>query len=255
MAVRTIIRVDRDNCTGCGLCVPDCEEGALQIVDGKACLVKEIYCDGLGDCLGACPEGALTLEDREAEAFDEVAVNEHLEHLRRAKTEDPLPCGCPGSAVRTLEATMTVGGRSRPVDHAERGPAESPELAKASASALAQWPVQLSLVPPGAPFLQGAYILVCADCVPFAMADVHARFMAGRAVLVGCPKLDDVTHYRSKLERILREAQPKSITVLRMEVPCCGGLTHLVQEAYRASGVNCPLDVRVVEIACGGIRA
>jgi len=238
VAVRTIIRIDRGKCTGCGLCVPDCEEGALQIVDGKACLVKEIYCDGLGDCLGACPEGALTLEDREAEAFDEVAVNEHLEHLRSAKTEDPLPCGCPGSAVRAVEATMTVGGGSRP-----------------SASALAQWPVQLNLVPPGAPFLQGADILVCADCVPFAMANVHSRFMAGRAVLVGCPKLDDAAHYRAKLEQIFREAQPKSVTVLRMEVPCCGGLTQLVQEAYRASGVNCPLDVRVVEIACGGIRA
>jgi Pyruvate/2-oxoacid:ferredoxin oxidoreductase delta subunit len=240
MAVRTIIRIDEEKCTGCGLCVPDCAEGALQIVGGKARLVKEIYCDGLGACLGACPEGALTLVDREAEAFDELAVEEHL---RRMEWEERLPCGCPGSAMRT------VGGE-------ELDPTDAPRATGDSIpSALRQWPVQLMLVPPAAPFLKGADLLLCADCVAFAMSDLHARFMAGRSVLVACPKLDDAAHYRSKLIEIFREAQPKSITVLRMEVPCCGGLAHLAEEAHKRAGANSPLDVHVVEIEGGGVRA
>jgi len=155
MAVRAIVRIDEEKCTGCGFCIPDCAEGALQIMDGKARLVSEVYCDGLGACLGACPEGALTIEEQEAEAFDEAAVEAHL----AAEPEADLPCGCPGSALRSIEAA------SRPVEPA--------------ASALSHWPVQLRLVPPEAPFLRGADLLICADCVPFAMGDLHHRYLAG----------------------------------------------------------------------------
>jgi len=230
MAVRAIVRINEEKCTGCGLCIPDCAEGALQIVDGKARLVGEVYCDGLGACLGACPEGALTIEEREAEPFDEAAVEAHLV----AEPEADLPCGCPGSALRSIEAA------SRPVEPA--------------ASALFHWPVQLRLVPPEAPFLRGADLLVCADCVPFAMGDLHPRYLAGRVVLVGCPKLDDAAHDRKKLETIFSVAKPKSITVLRMEVPCCGGLASLVAEAKMAAAPETPLSVHVVEIAGGGVR-
>lgn len=235
MAVRTIIRIDEEKCTACGECVPGCAEGALQIVDGKARLIREIYCDGLGACLGECPEGALTLEERESEPFDERAVEEHL---AQKKSEDPLPCGCPGSAMRTIQ------------------PADASDAAAAarSPSALSHWPVQLMLVPPSAPFLREADVLVCADCVPFAMPDLHARYLAGRAVLVGCPKLDDAGHYRQKLEDVFREAQPRSITVLRMEVPCCGGLAHIVTAARDAAVQDCPLAIEVVEIRGGGVR-
>ncbi len=239
MAVRTIIRIDEEKCTGCGLCVPGCAEGALQIVEGKARLVKEIYCDGLGACLGACPEGALTLENREAEAFDEAAVEEHFQWM---ELNEQLPCGCPGSAIRT------VGGEAP-------APTDARATSGSIASALRQWPVQLMLVPPGAPFLKGADLLLCADCVPFAMPDLHSRFMAGRSVLVACPKLDDAAHYRSMLIELFRESQPKSITVVRMEVPCCGGLAHLAEEAHKEAGLNSPLDVHVVEIEGGGVRA
>jgi len=236
MAVRAIIQIDEEKCTGCGQCIPGCAEGALQIVDGNARLIGEIYCDGLGACLGECPEGALTLERREADPFDEKAVEALLE---RPHGEDPLSCGCPGSAMRMLKA-----------DAAERV-----SNAPASASALTHWPVQLTLVPPGAPFLRGADVLICADCVPFAMPDLHARYIAGRAVLVGCPKLDDANHYRAKLEGIFREAQPKSITVLRMEVPCCGGLAQIVTEAHAVAKLSCPLEIRVVEIQGGATRS
>jgi len=235
MAVRAIIRIDEEKCTGCGQCIPGCAEGALQIVDGKARLIGEIYCDGLGACLGECPERALTLEKREADPFDEEAVEALVE---RQHGEDSLSCGCPGSAMRTLEA-----------DAAERI-----SNAPASAPALTHWPVQLMLVPPGAPFLRAVDLLICADCVPFAMPDLHARYIAGRAVLVGCPKLDDANHYRAKLEGIFREAQPKSITVLRMEVPCCGGLAQIVTEAHEVAKLSCPLKIRVVEIQGGATR-
>jgi len=238
MPVRQIIRIDDEKCTGCGQCIIDCAEGALQIVDGKAKLIGELYCDGLGACLGGCPEGALTIEEREADAFDEAAVEELLAKTRQ-ETSEPLPCGCPGSAMRAFAAADSSGVAAT----------ESSET-----SGLAQWPVQLMLVPPGAPFLQGADILVCADCVPFAMPSFHARVLGGKAVLVGCPKLDDAAHYRQKLESIFREAQPRSITILRMEVPCCGGLSHIVTEARNAAVPECPLEIYVVRIQDGAIQ-
>ena len=237
MALRQIIRIDEAKCTGCGQCILDCAEGALQIIDGKARLTGEVLCDGLGACIGGCPEGALTIEEREADAFDEEVVNKHLASM---KQETTTPCGCPGSAMKTLQPAT----------------APSPDQeARYQTSGLSSWPVQLMLVPPGAPFLKGADILVCADCVPFAMPDFHSRFLAGRAVLVGCPKLDNLDFYRDKLMEILKEASPKSLTVLRMEVPCCTGLAHIVQEARDAVIPDCPLNIHVVEIEGGKVRA
>ena len=236
MLRRQIIRIDEEKCNGCGQCVSACAEGALQIVDGKARLVSEIYCDGLGACLGECPQGALTIEERDAEAFDEKAVKRHFS---QQENKEPLPCGCPGSTL----STFAPQGNS----------AEGPKAV--SSSSLSHWPVQLRLVPPGAPFLHEAAILVCADCVPFAVPDFHARYLAGRAVLVGCPKLDEVDYYREKLKTIFKEANPQSITVLRMEVPCCGGLAQIVTEARNETVPECPLEIHVIGIQNGRVES
>jgi NAD-dependent dihydropyrimidine dehydrogenase PreA subunit len=227
--LRKIIRIDEELCNGCGLCVPSCAEGALQIIDGKARLVREQYCDGLGACLGECPEGALTIEEREAEDFDEEAVAHHLHPVVK---EPELPCGCPSATVAQFQ-------RKAP---------EQPESGAAGpiASRLAQWPVQLTLVPPSAPFLQGADILLAADCVPFAYADFHREFLPNRALLVACPKLDDFGAHLNKLVAVLQQAEPPSITVAHMEVPCCSGLVYMAQKAIEASGLNIPLyDVTI----------
>ena len=235
LALRQIIRIDETKCTGCGQCVVACAEGALQIIDGKARLIAEVYCDGLGACLGDCPEGALTIEEREAEAFDEEVVHKHLAQV---KQKSPLTCGCPGSEVKTLEAAASPSSDKAPCQN----------------SSLSHWPVQLMLVPPGAPFLNQADILVCADCVPFSMPDFHSKFLAGRAVLVGCPKLDDLDFYREKLQQLFRQASPRSVTVLRMEVPCCNGLAQAVEDARDTVATGCPLKIYVVEIEGGKVK-
>ena len=232
-AMRKIIRIDEELCTGCGDCVGACQEGAIALVDGKAALVKEIYCDGLGACLGHCPTGALTIVEREADEYDEDATQAH-----RAAPSPPAHAhhgvgGCPGSALRELKP---------PLRPAERAAGEE------AASALAHWPVQLMLVPPHAPFLRGADLLLCADCVPFALPDFHGRFLAGRALLVGCPKLDDLDYYQQKLTAIFATARPKSVTVLRMEVPCCGGLAHAALEARAAAGSAATVEVHTIGI-------
>jgi len=198
--LRKIIRIDEEKCNGCGLCVPSCVEGAQQILNGKAKLVKEQYCDGLGACLGECPQGALTIEEREAEEFDEEAVEQHLQEQQKQE----LP---------------TVSTASR----------------------LTHWPVQLTLVPPSAPFLKGADILLAADCVPFAYADFHREFLSDRALLVACPKLDDFSAHLNKLAAILQQAEPRSIAVVHMEVPCCSGLVHMARRAIEDSGSAIPL--------------
>ena len=227
--LRKIIKIDEEKCDGCGLCVPSCAEGALQIIDGKAKLVSEQYCDGLGACLGECPQGALIIEEREAEEFDEEAV---AHHQHAAAHEPELPCGCPSATVARFQ----------------RETSELPESVKTGAvmSTLTHWPVQLTLVPPSAPFLQGADILLAADCVPFAYADFHREFLQNRALLVACPKLDDFGAHLNKLVAILQQAEPRSITVVHMEVPCCSGLVHMAQKAIEACGSNIPLyDVTV----------
>jgi len=245
MSVRAIIRIDEEKCTGCGLCVPDCAEGALKIIDGKARLIGEGYCDGLGACLGACPEGALTIEEREAVPFSEQAVEELLAETAKG---EPLPCGCTGSTLRTFEpssAAQTERGAS--LDPSDRRPTSS-DFGPLSASALRQWPVQLRLVPPHAPFLRNADILLCADCVPFAEPDLHAKYMSGRVVLVGCPKFDDLDDYRQRLVEIFYTAKPRTVTVLRMEVPCCGGLATIAREAHAESGSDADLQVEIIPI-------
>ncbi|MBM2825224.1 MAG: 4Fe-4S ferredoxin [Dehalococcoidales bacterium] len=219
--VRKIVRIDEDKCNGCGACVPSCAEGALQIIDGKARLVSEKYCDGLGACLGECPEGAITVEAKESEEFDEVATQHHLEANRAAA---PLPCGCPSATVTRFNEPIAVEpGESTPRQ-----------------SMLRQWPVQLTLVPPTAPFLQGADLVLAADCVPFAYAGFHSDFIRGHALLVACPKLDDFQAHLEKLTDIFRKSAVKSLTVVHMEVPCCSGLVYMARQAISLSGKDIP---------------
>ncbi len=235
--MRKVVRIDEDRCTGCGLCIPACAEGALQIVDGKARLLGDRYCDGLGACLGECPEGAITVEEREAEEFDEVAAGERGPRLAAGhhhQAGEALPCGCPSSSVTSLEKGAAVG------ECCGAGADWSPKLS--------HWPVQLALVPPGAPFLAGADLVLTADCVPFAYARFHPDFLEDHAVMVACPKLDDSQAHLARLTEILRRSGVRSVTVARMEVPCCSGLTHLAQQAIRRSGQELPLQEVVIGI-------
>ncbi len=239
MSVRKMVKIDEEKCNGCGQCVTACAESAIEIVDGKAKLVSDVYCDGLGACLGDCPEDAITIEEREAPDFDEAAVKQRQATLQEPA---PLPCGCPGTAVRQLGGVKSAAAAAC---------SASPDAGESGTSQLGHWPVQLRLVPPGAPFLKGADLLISADCVPFAVPDFHKRYLAGRAVLVGCPKLDDLEFYREKLKDIFREAGPRSVTVLRMEVPCCAGIAHAVQVARDEVAPSCPLEVHTVSISDG----
>ncbi len=288
---RQIITIDENLCTGCGLCIPNCPEGALQIIDGKVRLVSDLFCDGLGACIGHCPEGAISTETREAEPYDESKVmgnivrsgpnviKAHLAHLRDHKQDEyfrealaylvdrdieipaeffepacrcgekdpsaPAFAGCPGSRVVNFESDTARASGAPPSDAPGSpppgGPAERP-------SRLRQWPVQIMLVPPDAPFLDGADLLVAADCVPFACAGFHDDLLAGKALLVGCPKLDDAEHYREKLTAMFKHNDVRSVTVAHMEVPCCTGLVRLVERALRDSGKNIPFETRMIGI-------
>jgi len=222
---RKIIKIDEEKCDGCGACVPACVEGALQIIDGKAKLVSETYCDGLGACLGECPQGAITIEERAAEEFDEEAAKLHMEKENQAMGK--LPCGCPSATVTQFERQETT----------EIAPIEATD----QQSMLGHWPVQLTLVPPTAPFLQGADVVLVADCVPFAYAGFHQDFIKDHAVLVACPKLDDFQAHLNKLTNILSHSRLKSLTVVHMEVPCCAGLTFMVKQAMHLAGQGIPL--------------
>ncbi len=223
--LRKIVKIDEEKCTGCGLCVTACAEGAIQVIDGKARLVSEIYCDGLGACLGECPEDAITIEERYAREFDEEATEAHLRELRAKEKE--LPCGCPGTLAREISRQQTT----------------SDQVPSAGVSSeLTNWPVQLTLVSPAAPYFQDADLLLLADCVPFALADFHTRFLRGRPVVVGCPKLDDADYYIEKLTEILKRSSVNSLTVVHMEVPCCSGLSYIAARAVEASGKDIPLS-------------
>ena len=224
--IRKIIRIDEEKCNGCGLCVPACVEGALQIIDGKAKLISETYCDGLGACLGECPQGAITIEERAAEGFDEEATKVHLEEQKHA--EEELPCGCSSATVTQFEKQEATGAIPREVTNQR--------------SMLSHWPVQLTLVPPTAPFLQGADLVLAADCVAFAYAGFHQDFLKNRSLLVACPKLDDFQAHLKKLADILSHSQVKSLTVVHMEVPCCSGLVYMVKQAMQLSGKDIPLE-------------
>jgi len=232
--VRKIVKIDEDKCTGCGSCITTCAEGALKIIDGKAKLVSEKYCDGLGNCL-ECPEGAISIEEREAEEFDEAAVEQHL---KTEEAEDTLPCGCPSASVTQFEKT------EEDVDPAVAARPSGNDLK----SRLGHWPVQLTLVPPTAPFLKDADVVLAADCVPFAYAGFHRDFLGDRALLVACPKLDDFQAHQEKLTEILKQSGLKSLTIVRMEVPCCAGLVHMVKQAMLASGNVVPFREVVIGI-------
>ncbi len=229
MALRKIIEIDEELCDGCGACIPGCAEGALKIVDGKARLVAEVYCDGLGACLGECPNGALTLVEREADDFDPEAVEVLLAPQGKAGHHAPetIPCGCPSSAVMELKPKATPCQL-----------ANMPRTRKTRDSALSHWPVKIRLVPEDAPFLKGADVLLLADCAAIASQDLHDRFLAGRVVLSGCPKFDEMDVYLEKLARVFQRNAPASVTVLEMEVPCCHGLHKLAAAALRKAGEN-----------------
>lgn len=243
--VRKIIQIDEDKCDGCGLCIPSCAEGALQIVDGKARLVKDVYCDGLGNCLGECPQGAIEMIEREADPFDEEAVEERLKVLETGKTEEKgeeaeETCGiCCGSAVIKDIKPHAVREEDKLPLAGQVGNLE-PELS--------HWPVQLHLVNPESNFLKESDLLIAADCVPFAYADFHREFLAGHSLVIGCPKLDDVNAYHQKLVHIFKNNNLNSITLVIMEVGCCHGLSRLVQSAMQESGVSIPLKEIVVNI-------
>jgi Fe-S-cluster-containing hydrogenase component 2 len=251
MTQRKIVQIDEVKCNGCGLCVPSCAEGAIQIIDGKARLVADVYCDGLGACLGECPQGAITIVQREAGAFDEEAARQQAARahgtLLPVMGSDPSAAGgCPGSAVRSLHPEPGESPPGARVDPLSRDASEPRTAAADTASSLGNWPVQLNLIPPNAPFLQNADLLLVADCVPFALADFHARFLRGRAVVIGCPKLDDTGRYIEKLAAIFNVSSPKSLTVVHMEVPCCTGLLAVARTALHMCGKKIPLrDVTI----------
>ena len=213
--IRRIIKIDESKCNGCGLCARACHEGAIGIVEGKARLLREDYCDGLGDCLPACPMNAIAFEEREAPAYDEAAV-------LAAKKAKEDPCGCPGTSCQSIE-----GSGHGPVNQA---------------SCLKNFPVQIKLLPPVSPIYDGADLLIAADCSAYAYGSFHNDFMKNRVTLIGCPKLDSVD-YAEKLGQIFKHNNIKSVTVTRMSVPCCGGLSHAVQRALELSGKDMPLNI------------
>lgn len=236
--IREVVKIDEDKCNGCGDCVPSCAEGAIQIVNGKAKLLSDNLCDGLGACLGDCPQGAISIEQREADEFDEEAVEAHLANA--PADDEPAACGCPSAAVKSFSP---AGQGGCPSTQLQSFAGETPaEEAGSRPSQLRQWPVQLHLVPPTAPFLKEADVLLAADCVPFAYADFHKDFLQDKALLIACPKLDDTSPYLDKLTAMIKQSQIRSLTVAHMEVPCCSGLIFMARQAIEASGVDVPFQ-------------
>lgn len=225
--IRRIINIDEEKCNGCGICAQACHEGAIGMVDGKAKLLRDDYCDGLGDCLPTCPTGAITFVEREAAAYDEAAVKRNMEEKKnRKKSAGSTPCGCPGSNARAIKRVEP--GEPRAADYSE--------------SRLMQWPVQIKLAPLNALYFDGAKLLIAADCSAYAYAAFHEKFIKGHITLIGCPKLDN-TDYSEKLTEIIKNNDIKSVTVVRMEVPCCGGIEHAAKTALQNSGKFIPWQV------------
>ena len=276
MVKRKIIKIDAEKCNGCGLCIPNCPEGALQMIDGKARLISDLFCDGLGACIGHCPEGAITIEEREAQSYDEKRVmanivkqgknviRAHLEHLKEHNQSEYLKQAIgflkeKGIAVPVLKEAPSVEHKhthmpfecpgSKAVDFRQKkgAAAESRSVSEAM-SQLRQWPVQIKLVPPVAPYLKDADLLIAADCVPFAYADFHPDLLKGKILLVGCPKLDDAEFYKEKITQIIRVNNIKSVTCAHMEVPCCFGLVNIVKSAISAAGRDIPFEEVTISI-------
>lgn len=220
--IRKIIKIDEEKCNGCGLCAAACHEGAIEMIGGKARLTREDYCDGLGDCLPACPVNAISFEEREAPAYNEAAVLA----AKQTKQEDTLPCGCPGMQSKAIQR-------------------EAAPIAASAASQLSQWPVQIRLVPVNAPYFQNANLLIAADCTAFAYGNFHQEFIRNHITLIGCPKLDE-EDYAEKLTQIIKNHNIKSVTIARMEVPCCGGIENAVKRALQASGKFIPWRVVII---------
>ena len=230
--MRKIVEIDEELCDGCGQCVPSCAEGAIEVLNGKARLVAEKYCDGLGACLGECPKGAITVVEREAEEFDEDAVETYLDAKEQTQgtEETTLACGCPSSRIEAF------------VPSASCTKANEPAVQESTVSALSHWPVQIRLVPPTAPFLKGADLLVVADCTPLAYPNFHRDFLKKKVVMMGCPKFDDVQDYIRKFAEIFRTADIRSVTVVDMEVPCCSALPTIVKRAMADAEREIPLE-------------
>jgi len=239
--MRKIIEIDEERCDGCGQCVPDCAEGALKVVDGKVKVLADMYCDGLGACLESCPTDALKIIEREAEEFDVEAVEELLKSKKSEQGKAPAALAS-GLAGVKMETPCQAANKPR----FDLGPAKTD-------SALSQWPVQIRLVPAQAPFLQNADLLVAADCVPVAYPHFHRDFLAGRVIMMGCPKFDDVNGYVQKFTEVFQKAKPKSIKLAIMEVPCCGGMRMIVKEALKQAGMDIPME-EVVVSARGEIK-
>ena len=269
MTKRKIIKIDEKKCNGCGLCIPNCPEGALQVIDGKARLISDLFCDGLGACIGHCPEGAITTEEREAAPYDEKKVMDnivkqgtnvikaHLEHLRghgdtkhfdealgvlkNKGIENPLEKE-PAHAGHGHDHGHSGCPGSKVMDLGQKGKSKkSTKSISEGISQLSNWPVQIKLVPAFAPYLKDADLLIAADCVPFAYADFHEDLLKGKVLLVGCPKLDDAEFYKGKIADVLKENNIKSVTIAHMEVPCCFGLVDIIKEALASSGKKIPL--------------
>ena len=236
MAIRNIVKIDEEKCNGCGECVTACAEGAIAIIEGKARLVSEVYCDGLGACLGTCPQNAITIEQREAADFDEEATQQYL--AQREPKETLTRAAAAESAEGKAEGFVCPGSRAMQLQPKPNPAATEQSTGGAVPSQLAQWPVQLHLVSPTAAYFKHAELLLAADCVPFAMGDFHSRILQGRAIAVGCPKLDNSEFYIDKLAEIIKANDLKSLSVIHMEVPCCFGLTHIAKEAIGRSGSN-----------------
>lgn len=238
---RKIIEIDEDKCTGCGQCIPGCAEGALAIVNGKAKIVRDMFCDGLGACLGHCPEGALQIIERDADPFDEEAA---MDHVRTSQTKQAPQQKRPGHGCPSAE----VMGRGCPSSQMSSRvtPCAQANAPTSQESLLSHWPIQIRLIPPHAPFLQGADLLIAGDCCPVAAPDFHNRLLAGRVVMLGCPKFDNAAEYVTRLAEIFSQAHIKSITVLEMEVPCCSGLSRIVRQALTQSGASIPCSRAIV---------
>jgi Fe-S-cluster-containing hydrogenase component 2 len=276
MAKRKIIKIDEQNCNGCALCMPNCPEGAIQIIDKKARLVSDLFCDGLGACIGYCPQGAIAIEEREAEKYDERKVmanvvrqgknviKAHLEHLKAHKLEQYLKEAMDFLKEKKIEITLVEETPPATHEHVvsfecpgskmidfrkkEYKSAEGYTTKDKAESHLRQWPVQIMLVGDNAPYFNNAEVLISADCVPFTYADFHRDLLKGKVLLVGCPKLDDISVYKEKISRIINNNHLKSITYAHMEVPCCFGLINIIQDAISSSGKDIPFEEITISI-------